>query len=202
MSTDKLQALRNAFTELASEPPLPPTLCDEEAPSRTLSGRPDAVEPVETAVADARTDPEALVTVGDQAESVGSGFCIETVRDTQIAISNEPPSTPSFFDKEPGPASLADKPNGEEPAVAAAVDPASDAEGAMVRSAKHAKSLLAGLDLDTAIRLRWVMRDIKAKRTKLSPVSENDLSALMDLGFVEVREELPRLTDLGFLGLD
>jgi len=46
------------------------------------------------------------------------------------------------------------------------------------------------------------MRDIKAKRTKLSPVSENDLSALMDLGLVEMREELPRLTDLGFLELD
>jgi hypothetical protein len=44
------------------------------------------------------------------------------------------------------------------------VDPPTDAEGAVVRSAKHAKSLLAGLDLDTAIRLRWVMRDIKAKR--------------------------------------
>lgn len=29
-------------------------------------------------------------------------------------------------------------------------------------------SPLAGLDLDTAIRLRWALRDIKAKRTKLT----------------------------------
>ena len=83
----------------------------------------------------------------------------------------------------------------------AAVDPPTDAESA-VRRAQQAKSLLAGLDLDTAIRLRWVMRDIRAKRTKLSPVSENDLATLTDLGFVEMREELPRLTGLGFLAVD
>src|SRR5437870_4604313 len=67
-----------------------------------------------------------------------------------------------------------------------------------VRRAQQAKSLLGELDLDTAIRLRWVMRDIRAKRTKLSPVSENDLAALIDLGFVEMREEAPRLTGSGF----
>jgi hypothetical protein len=30
----------------------------------------------------------------------------------------------------------------------------------------------AGLELDTTIRLRWALRDIKAKRTKSLPVSE------------------------------
>ena len=68
--------------------------------------------------------------------------------------------------------------------------------------AEQAKSLLAGLDLDTGIRLRWAMRDIRGKRTKMSPVSENDLAALMDFGFVEMREGLPRLTGLGVLALD
>jgi|tagenome__1003787_1003787.scaffolds.fasta_scaffold20970101_1 hypothetical protein len=89
-----------------------------------------------------------------------------------------------------------------EPAVeAAAVYLPAEAESAAKR-AQEAKSLLAGLDLDTAIRLRWVMRDINAKRTKLSPVSENDLAALMDLGFVEMQQELPRLTPLGLLSLE
>jgi len=83
----------------------------------------------------------------------------------------------------------------------AAVDPSTDAESA-VRRAQQAKSLLAGLDLDTAIRLRWAMRDIRSKRTKWSPVSENDLAALIDLDFVEMREEVPRLTGLGILALD
>jgi hypothetical protein len=35
--------------------------------------------------------------------------------------------------------------------------------------AEQPRSLLGGLDLDTAIRLRWALRDIKAKRTKLAP---------------------------------
>jgi len=47
-----------------------------------------------------------------------------------------------------------------------------------------------------------VMRDIKAKRTKLSPVDPNDLAALIDLGFVETREDTPVLTTVGFLALD
>jgi hypothetical protein len=88
-----------------------------------------------------------------------------------------------------------------EPAVeAAAVYLPAEAESAAKR-AEEATSLLAGLDLDTAIRLRWVMRDIKAKRTRLLPVSEDDLAALMNLGFVEMQEELPRLTQSGFLAL-
>ena len=80
-------------------------------------------------------------------------------------------------------------------------DTPDDAEDLAVR-AEQAKSLLAGLDLDTAISLRWAMRDIRGKRTKLSPVSDNDLAALMDLGFVEIKEEIPRLTGLGVLVLD
>lgn len=62
--------------------------------------------------------------------------------------------------------------------------------------------MLSGLNLDTAIRLRWAMRDIRSKRTKLTPVSENDLAALVDLGFVEMQEGIPRLTGLGVLALD
>jgi hypothetical protein len=63
-------------------------------------------------------------------------------------------------------------------------------------------SVLAGLNLDTAIRLRWALRDIKAKRTKLSPVSPNDLAALLELGFVEMRDGVPILTNQGDRALD
>jgi hypothetical protein len=125
----------------------------------------------------------------------------DKVQATIVEILSEPPlistdTEPSPFDEEPAPPTLSSQPNNVEPAVA--VDPPSDAES----EAQRAKSLLAGLDLDTAIRLRWAMRDIRAKRTKLSPVSEDDLATLIDLGFVEMREEIPRLTDLGVLALD
>jgi hypothetical protein len=118
-----------------------------------------------------------------------------------LISTNTEPSPPTFFD-EPAPPILSRQSNNVEPAIETAVVAApTDAESA-VRRAQQAKSLLAGLDLDTAIRLRWAMRDIRGKRTKLSPVSENDLAALIDLGFVEMREGIPRLTGLGILALD
>jgi hypothetical protein len=86
-------------------------------------------------------------------------------------------------------------------ANAIAVAPPADTESVVSR-AQQAKSLLAELDLKTAIHLRWVMRDIRSKRTKFSPVSANDLTVLIDLGLVEMREGPPRLTGLGILAPD
>jgi hypothetical protein len=61
---------------------------------------------------------------------------------------------------------------------------------------------LAGLSLDAAIRLRWTLRDIKAKRTTLSPVSPDDLRTLIGMGLVEMRDESPFLTNEGERALD
>lgn len=61
----------------------------------------------------------------------------------------------------------------------------------------EAKSLLSELDLESAIRLRWVMRDIRADRMAMSPASESDLAALAELGLVEIRGDLPYLTASG-----
>jgi hypothetical protein len=63
-------------------------------------------------------------------------------------------------------------------------------------------SPLAGLDLDTAIRLRWALRDIKAKRTKLTPVSPSDLKTLMEMGLVEMRDDAPMLNKEAYQALD
>jgi hypothetical protein len=60
----------------------------------------------------------------------------------------------------------------------------------------------ADLTLERAIALRWTLRDIKAKRTKLSPVGESDLRALMELGLVEMRDDDPVLTNAGHAVLD
>jgi hypothetical protein len=53
------------------------------------------------------------------------------------------------------------------------------------------------LDVDTAIRLRWALRDIKGKRTALLPVRSDDLSNLVELGLIEMRDDLPFLTSEG-----
>ena len=63
-------------------------------------------------------------------------------------------------------------------------------------------SPFADLDLERAIALRWTLRDIKAKRLKMSPVSENDLRKLLELGLVEVRDDVPVLTNAGHDALD
>ena len=61
---------------------------------------------------------------------------------------------------------------------------------------------LSNLDIDTAIRLRWALRDIKAKRTKLTPVSPSDLKTLMEMGLVEMRDDAPMLNNEAHQALD
>jgi hypothetical protein len=60
---------------------------------------------------------------------------------------------------------------------------------------------LAGLSLERAIHLRWVLRDIKARRTKLSPVSPDDLGTLIEMGLVEMQDDIPELTGEGHRAL-
>jgi hypothetical protein len=61
---------------------------------------------------------------------------------------------------------------------------------------------LAGLSIEDAIHLRWVLRDIKSKRTKLSPVSPDDIRTLIEMGLIEMRDEIPALTNEGERALD
>jgi hypothetical protein len=81
--------------------------------------------------------------------------------------------------------------------------PAPDAERENeATTANQALSQLTGLDLDTAISLRWTLRDIKAKRTKITTVSPSDLKTLIEMGLVKMRDETPMLTNEGHQALD
>jgi hypothetical protein len=108
-------------------------------------------------------------------------------------MNTEPPSPPTFFDEGPAPPTLSDQPiNNAEPAIeTAAVVPASDAESAVKPTG------LASLGLDNAIRLRWALRDIKAKRLKFTPVGPIDLRTLIDMGYVEMQDDVPVVTNAG-----
>ena len=55
----------------------------------------------------------------------------------------------------------------------------------------------AELSLERAIGLRWTLRDIQARRLKMSPVSDEDLRVLTELGLIEAREEGLVLTQAG-----
>ena len=110
----------------------------------------------------------------------------EMLSEPPLLSTNTEPSPPSFFD--------------EEPAEQTPADASADAGNLAMR--ERAKSLLAGLELDTAIRLRWSLRGIKAKRTTFTPVSPSDLRTLIELGLVEMRDDLPTLTNEGHQALD
>jgi hypothetical protein len=81
------------------------------------------------------------------------------------------------------------------------IEPASD-KGNETTMTDQPDSPLARLNLETAIHLRWVLRDIKAKRTKLSPVSPGDLRTLTEMGLVAMQDDVPVLTDEGHRTLD
>jgi hypothetical protein len=61
---------------------------------------------------------------------------------------------------------------------------------------------LANFDLEKAIALRWALRDIVAKRLKLAPLKEDDLQTLIELGFVEMRDGAPVVTQSGLTALE
>ncbi|MBR0694803.1 hypothetical protein [Bradyrhizobium lablabi] len=60
-----------------------------------------------------------------------------------------------------------------------------------------AENPFAEFPLERAITLRWALRDIQARRLKLSPVSDEDLQVLTDRGLVELQDDGPVLTPAG-----
>ncbi|MEA2883149.1 MAG: hypothetical protein QOH32_2405 [Bradyrhizobium sp.] len=65
-----------------------------------------------------------------------------------------------------------------------------------------AERVLANFDLDKAIALRWAMRDILANRLKLTPLRQDHLQTLLELGFVEMRDGVPVVTPDGLAALE
>lgn len=61
---------------------------------------------------------------------------------------------------------------------------------------------LADFDLERAIGLRWALRDILGNRLQLTPVQDDDLRTLIELGFVEMRDDAPVVTQAGLAALE
>lgn len=170
--------------------PSPPVV--EKAPSRTKPA-----SQVDRAGVSAKSVSDPKEAGNSLARQAGSLLTEVHTEDSTYSKSLAPISK-----NEPSSSPISNRPTDvAQTANAVAVTHPADTENAVER-VERAKMLLADLDLNTAIHLRWVMRDIRSRRTKFSPVSANDLKALMDLGLVEIREELPRLTGLGLLELD
>jgi hypothetical protein len=61
---------------------------------------------------------------------------------------------------------------------------------------------LADFDLERAIGLRWTLRDILANRLKLAPVVDEHLRTMIDIGLVEMRDDVPIVTPAGLAALE
>jgi Mn-dependent DtxR family transcriptional regulator len=48
------------------------------------------------------------------------------------------------------------------------------------------------------IELLWTLRDIHGGRLKMSPITEDQLRELLEMGFVEVVEDHVKLTETGY----
>jgi hypothetical protein len=100
---------------------------------------------------------------------------------------------------EPSPTISGDQPNTDE---AVLEDNVIETDGDEGDETTAEQAWMDGLNLSTAIRLRWVLRDIKAKRTKLFPVSPDDLKRLTELGLIETYDDEPTLTKEGMKVID
>jgi len=54
-----------------------------------------------------------------------------------------------------------------------------------------------GLNLQEAIDLRWTLRDIRAKRWKLSPINPSHLEKLKSMNLIDMHDDEPLLTKAG-----
>ena len=139
---------------------------------------------------------------GDRGKSGSEGIRAVSIRSVQVAVNNPIAPPPSDIPEAPKAGTIAaDLQTYTHAAVPAAI------QAARMSPALPMSPLLKALvepDIDTApadreraIMLRWVLRDIKANRLRLSPVNQRDLRDLTDVGLVEIRNDIPVLTNAG-----
>jgi hypothetical protein len=139
---------------------------------------------------------------GDRGKSGSEGIRAVSIRSVQVAVNNPIAPPPSDIPEAPKAGTIAaDLQTYTHAAVPAAI------QAARMSPALPMSPLLKALvepDIDTApadreraIMLRWVLRDIKANRLRLSPVNQPDLRDLTDVGLVEIRNDIPVLTNAG-----
>jgi hypothetical protein len=131
----------------------------------------------------ARTDPEAPVAL---IASISASVEEPVVRPSSAIVADTKPSTES------------DLPTAA-PAVSSISDETLTAEpkSALLIAIVEPDIYTARADRDRAVALRWVLRDIKNNRLKWSPVDQDDLRILIEMGLVEMRDSAPILTNAG-----
>ena len=132
---------------------------------------------------------------GERGEPGSEGIRAINVQSVQLSVGAPTAKSPSDVIEEPKPKAAFDLP-AQEP-VSAPADRQAAPTSPLLKAIVEPDIYTAPADRDRAIVLRWVLRDIKANRLKLSPVDQRDLRELIDMGLVEMLNDAPVLTSAG-----
>jgi hypothetical protein len=133
---------------------------------------------------------------GERGERSSEGVRPINVRSVQLTVGSPTAGPPSDLTEEPKPDTASDLPAYSQ-APRAPADGQAAPMSALLKAVVEADIHTVPADRERAIALRWVLRDIKANRLKLSPVDEQDLCDLINIGLVEIRNDAPVLTNAG-----
>jgi hypothetical protein len=133
---------------------------------------------------------------GERGEPSSEGIQPINVHSVQLTVGSPAARPTSDLTEEPKPETASDLPAYTQ-APSAPADGQAAPTSALLKAVVEPDIYTAPADRDRAITLRWVLRDIKANRLKLSPVDQRDMLDLIDMGLVEMRNDAPVLTDAG-----
>jgi hypothetical protein len=133
---------------------------------------------------------------GDRGEPNPEAIRPFNVRTVQLTVGSPTPLSPSDLIEKPKPEAASDLPAYTQ-APSAPVDCQAAPMSALLKAVVEPDIYTAPADRERSIVLRWVLRDIKADRLKLSPVDQHDLRDLIGMGLVEMRNDAPMLTNAG-----
>ena len=134
---------------------------------------------------------------GERGEPISESIQAANVRSVELTEVNpiaSPPSEPADARK---PDTTSYLPGGTQATPLAPADGPASPMSPLLKAVVEPDIYTAPADRERAINLRWVLRDIKANRLKLSPVDELDLRDLIEMRLVEMRNDAPVLTNAG-----
>jgi hypothetical protein len=134
---------------------------------------------------------------GERGEPSSEGIRAINVNSVQLSVGDPTAKPPSEVVEEPKSKTAFDLPAHEPVVPSAPADRQAAPMSPLLKAIVEPDIYTAPADRDRAIVLRWVLRDIKANRLKLSPIDQRDLRELIDLGLVEMQNDAPVLTSAG-----
>jgi hypothetical protein len=134
---------------------------------------------------------------GERGEPSSEGVRPINVRSVQLTVGSPISNPYSEVPEGPKPGVTSDLPAHAQASPSAPADRRTAPMSRLLKAIVEPDIYTVPADRERAIDLRWVLRDIKANRLKLSPVDQQDLRDLIDMGLVEMRNDNPVLTSAG-----